>query len=444
MYLFSSKKTKISADYNGDTVNFELCPFDTLSHLKEVSIQYFPEITFNPVFYHQSKPLSDYDDLMRLSELTKGKTFIHLTIEKQTQLFSSKGMKRLSYDNSISIKTKCSCRINSCNAIGNSNNENTISFFCINCREFICLNCKTNHDNHRRFIFDIYSTEDSAKSFAISLQAEISNELNKYKEIDNMFKSSLLIDFNSWKKEIICKLNQIELIFKSFKHFELILSSQMDNIERMAMDTFNKIEKKLNNYLNEKKKSNDIDKAIDVFKYISNSREVIEFVSKENESRKEEFEANKAINELLINLKSSLEDIEQLSKTSYIEIQRKFNMKGNSKENNKENSHVNIDDCLNSSLNFNVNTRLNTMLEKDIKHPEALSNIKLSQAINRKKIATPFALRANKFSKYLQLDKENDIDKDIAILMLSSNKATKTKKGEELGHSLMLPNIKII
>lgn len=314
MYLFSGKKTKIYIQYEENTAHCELSPYETLNHLKQIIIQFFPQITSNHILHinNSTKAINEYDEFIQISELTKGKSNLKLLITKpkrpstpsiETNDFNSTS-------NSIN-KFKCKCT------------QFSISHYCSNCKEFICLQCKiTSHCEHKTISIDIQSIDESVKLFAISLQADISNEMNNYIQIENMFKENMLIDFFSWKEMIIRKLDKIEIFFKNFEEFEKIFKKKFGTIERMASLTSNKIEKISNEYYTDKNKMN-IDKAKEVIEYLNQSSEIIRILIDENASRREEFHTNSQINGLFSDLDKIIDKVEALSLISYQEIKKR-------------------------------------------------------------------------------------------------------------------------
>ena len=133
-----------------------------------------------------------------------------------------------------------------------------IFFFCRNCLRFSCLNCKSFFHKNHNLIEINNNLEECVKIYSIKIQADLTHELNKYKEIQNKFKNSMLIDISSWKEIFIRKLNEIEKIYLKFEKFAEIFEKKINEIEKNVNFINKNIDKNLNdlswNLLNKKKK----------------------------------------------------------------------------------------------------------------------------------------------------------------------------------------------
>ena len=146
-----------------------------------------------------------------------------------------------------------------------------------------------------------------------------------------MFNNNLLIDFFSWKEIIIRKLDKIELLFNKFEDFKLIFQNKFENVEKMCIDLAKEIDKNINEIswksLNNKKTKNieiTYKEIKDYFTKLSENESPIIILENEIESRKEEFETNKKINEIFLNLEKTFEEMEKLSNKSYEIIKSKI------------------------------------------------------------------------------------------------------------------------
>ena len=240
MHLYQGKKKNITIKYKENTSNLEIEPYETLSYLKNILMRIYPEITLNEYnLIYQNKEIPKNDGI-RINEIFKDKKNIIEIIKKNIN-------KEEKNDNLI--KDKCKC------------NNGYVTNFCRKCNYFICSNCKKLlHSEHKTIPIEIDNFSENIKFYSIQLQSEISDCLNKYKEIENMFNNNLLIDFFSWKEIIIRKLDKIELLFNKFEDFKLIFQNKFENVEKMCIDLTKEIDKNINEIswksLNNKKTKN--------------------------------------------------------------------------------------------------------------------------------------------------------------------------------------------
>ena len=80
-----------------------------------------------------------------------------------------------------------------------------ISYFCRNCKENLCDNCRINsiHLNHNLSQIDINNLNESVKLYAITLQSEISKNIKECKSfLKNKEKENEKEDKNEKKKRL--------------------------------------------------------------------------------------------------------------------------------------------------------------------------------------------------------------------------------------------------
>ena len=343
MYLFKGKVKKLTIKYKGDSFNFEIVPYETISHIKKLIMKIEPNINLNEYnLICENKDIPNDDDL-RLDEITKSKNILIELSKKENE------------NNKIEQLTiKCKC------------NKNNITTFCRKCLKFICNDCKKLlHSEHKTFTFDSKNLSENIKFYSIKLQAEISENLKQYSDIENMFKNSLLIDYLSYKEMIIRKLNSMEDIFKKFEQFNSLFKETYENLEKIALETSRKIDKITEeiswNLLNDKKKSLDMkyEEFNRYFNILSENESVIKIIKNEVDSRKEEFEINKKINKIFSNIDSLFNSIENLTNKSYEIIKKKndeiLNTNNNDDDNKfKENKKKNNIVCNTKKGNKNI------------------------------------------------------------------------------------------
>lgn len=311
MHLFQGKKKKLTLKYKGNSYNLEVEPYEEISCIKKLMNKNYPNINLNEYNLIYDNKEFPKDDEIRFDELTKEKNIIIDLIKKENE--------KNEKTKNENLKIKCDC------------NNGIITTYCRICLKFICENCKNLlHSEHKILSFDTENLSENIKYYSIKLQAEISDNLNQYTEIENMFKKNLLIDYFSWKEIIIRKLESMEEIFKKFEQFDSLFKQKYENIEKLALDISKKIDKYINeiswNLLNNKKSKiieNNFEEIKKYFNNLSEYESKILIMKKKVDSRKEEFETNKKINKIFNNLDLMFDSLEKLTNKSYEIIKEK-------------------------------------------------------------------------------------------------------------------------
>ena len=341
MLFYQGKKKKLTIKYKDHISNIDIEPYETISHLISLILRIYPEINSKDYYIsYQSKELMKMDNVnLRIDEFFKGKKNSIIEITK-------KDKKNDEFDlNKMNEKCKC--------------NNTNISYFCRKCICFICSNCKKlYHSEHNTIPIEIDNILENIKFYSIELQNEINESLTKYKEIENMFKNNVLIDFFSLKEIIIRKLETIEQVMNKFEEFKSIFQKKYETIEKMAFDLSNKINKNINeiswNLLNNKNVKSEITyKEIkNYFQNLNSHESLISIMKNEVNSRKDEFETNKKINQIFNDLDKIFEQMEELSNKSNEIIKEKIE-ESNKKINKNQILHLSQSIELNDVINNN-------------------------------------------------------------------------------------------
>ena len=320
MHLFKGKVKKLTIKYKGNSFNFEIEPYETILHVKKLIMRIEPNINLNEYdLICENKEIPNDDDL-RMDEICKSKNILIELSKKENEKNKTE---------QLSIKCKC--------------NKENITTYCRKCLKFICNDCKKLlHSEHNTLTFDTKNLSENIKFYSIKLQAEISETLNQYSDIENMFNNTLLIDYFSYKEMIIRKLNSMEVIFKKFEQFNSLFKDTFQNLEKMALETSRKIDKITEeiswNLLNDKKKSLEMnyEEFNKYFSILSENESIISKMKNKVDSRKEEFEINKKINKTFNNIDSLFDSIEDLTNKSYEIIKKKNDEIMNINNNNND------------------------------------------------------------------------------------------------------------
>ena len=415
MLFYQGKKKKLTIKYKDHISNIDIEPYETISHLISLILRIYPEINSKDYYIsYQSKELMKMDNVnLRIDEFFKGKKNSIIEITKKEKNNDEIDLNK--------INEKCKC------------NNTIISYFCRKCNCFICSNCKKlYHSEHNTIPIEIDNILENIKFYSIELQNEINESLTKYKEIENMFKNNVLIDFFSLKEIIIRKLETIEQVMNKFEEFKSIFQKKYETIEKMAFDLSNKINKNINeiswNLLNNKKVKSEITyKEIkNYFQNLNSHESLISIMKNEVNSRKDEFETNKKINQIFNDLDKIFEQMEELSNKSNEIIKEKIE-ESNKKINKNQILHLSQSIELNDVINNN-----NNKIKKKKSYVDSFNILKYQNEIIGNNI------------KNVNKNFRNDLDKKNinALLISQRNYSPRNSFDTERSHKIIkLPYI---
>jgi hypothetical protein len=142
---------------------------------------------------------------------------------------------QISYNKYSNIQKnyKENLHLSSANYICKCNHSETVTYFCRVCNKFICRFCRIDktHKTHLNIHLDPENLEESVKLYAITIQADLSQNLKISKKYNQNFKNEKLVDPSSRKEMIIRKLDEIE------KKQEDILSNLAYSDEKSDINT---------------------------------------------------------------------------------------------------------------------------------------------------------------------------------------------------------------
>ena len=409
MLFYQGKKKKLTIKYKDHISNIDIEPYETISHLISLILRIYPEINSKDYYIsYQSKELMKIDNVnLRIDEFFKGKKNSIIEITKKEKNNDEIDLNK--------INEKCKC------------NNTIISYFCRKCNCFICSNCKKlYHSEHNTIPIEIDNILENIKFYSIELQNEINESLTKYKEIENMFKNNVLIDFFSLKEIIIRKLETIEQVMNKFEEFKSIFQKKYVTIEKMAFDLSNKINKNINeiswNLLNNKKVKSEITyKEIkNYFQNLNSHESLISIMKNEVNSRKDEFETNKKINQIFNDLDKIFEQMEELSNKSNEIIKEKIE-ESNKKINKNQILHLSQSIELNDVINNN-----NNKIKKKKSYVDSFNILKYQNEIIGNNI------------KNVNKNSRNDLDKkNINGLLISERNYSRNSFDTERSHKII-------
>ena len=370
--LSTKKKRKITINFNSKSSTILCDFFESISSLKTKIKLSFPELN--------SK---DFNILYNNTIISLDST---LQNYKQNEFF----IQIPSNEKITSKKNKIIC--NSCE--NNSKNKNL--FFCRNCLRFSCLNCKSFYHKNHNLIEINNNLEECVKIYSIEIQADLSHELNKYKEIQNKFKNSMLIDISSWKEIFIRKIDEIERIYLKFEKFSEIFDRKINEIEKNVNFINKNIDKNLNdlswNLLNKNIKKNfNVENAIDYFEILKENEKFIKNLKNEINVRNDEFNCSVKINENFEKIDKILNDLEILGKNGFEIIEKNVKNHFDNRNNKKFKTEKNFNLSRNKN-NFNKNSNDNNKNSND------------NNKISNENIKTQF----NKYNKSIKIMNNNN------------------------------------
>ena len=194
-----------------------------------------------------------------------------------------------------------------------------ITSHCTLCNMMLCSECKKRHSNHKVINVNIDNIEESVKLYSISLQAEVSSELNTYKKIENLFKSLFDVNFDEWKQSIYRKINSLERVYNKFKDLYVLYEDKCAVIEKTAIDTTLKIDKILEEmsfklFAKHSASKNTSSKEFILKGYkalcsLAKNEETINAMKKDVTSRNEQYKYSKKINDLFSQIEDIMENI---------------------------------------------------------------------------------------------------------------------------------------
>ena len=372
------KKLKITINYNEKSTTI-LCDFyESISSLKTKIKSIFPELNdFNILYNNKILSLENTLQSLKSNELI-------FFIQKINKII--------------------------CQSCENKNNNNNF-FFCRNCLRFSCLNCKSFFHKNHNLIEINNNLEECVKIYSIKIQADLTHELNKYKEIQNKFKNSMLIDISSWKEIFIRKLNEIEKIYLKFEKFAEIFEKKINEIEKNVNFINKNIDKNLNdlswNLINNKKNKFDVENAIEYFEILKENEKFIKNLQNEINVRNEEFNCSVKINDCFEKIDKILNDLENFGNEGFLiieknnfynenKINKKFKTDKNFSRNNKNNFNKNSNDF---NKNSNENKNSNDFNKFSNENKNFSTDIKNFTKILKENVKTPY----NNYNKSIKI-----------------------------------------
>lgn len=314
--IYSGKKINLTIQFENNITQCEIDPFENISSLLSLILKLYQDISIDQFEVIYQNKVIDFDNEVTIGDFIKRKKEMTIEIKKRNKtIFKADEVKR------------CQCT------------DKKITSYCSLCNMMLCNECKKNHNNHKIINVNIDNIEESVKLYSISLQADISNELNKYKTIENLFKDLFSINFKEWKQQIYQKIDSLESVYNKFKDLYHCYQDKYAIMEQTAIDTTLKIDKILEEmsfklFAKHTTAKNTRNKEFILKGYkalcsLSRNEDIINQMKNDVLSRNEQYKNSKKINDLFTKINNLLENIVSSSEEKYTLITLRNNNKRN-------------------------------------------------------------------------------------------------------------------
>ena len=291
-------KVKTIFEYEGNEISSDVPSYKTIKYLKEIAKKLFLPIYSEVKLIYENKDISSYEQMV-IGDYFYKKNEINIKVISKNPIINEeeKGNFQNKTDKiKLNKDYYCSCK------------KELISYFCRNCKENLCDNCRINsiHLNHNLSQIDINNLNESVKLYAITLQSEISKNIkesksflkNKEKEKeDNNNENNINTKHNLIKE----KYDKVLKIYN--EHYNNINSNEENENNEDSLKNYIKNSKitneEIDSILNEihfkfikKKKSMTIEEFNEYLKLLSEKDETLEISSKDIKK----FKVNNQIN----------------------------------------------------------------------------------------------------------------------------------------------------
>ena len=278
-------KVKTIFEYEGNEISSDVPSYKTIKYLKELAKKLFLPIYSEVRLIYENKDISSYEQMV-IGDYFYKKNEINIKVISKNPIINEeeKGNFQNKTDKiKLNKDYYCSCK------------KELISYFCRNCKENLCDNCRINsiHLNHNLSQIDINNLNESVKLYAITLQSEISQNIkesksflkNKEKE-DNTNENTI----NTKHNLILEKYNKVLEIYN--EHYNNININEENENNEDSLKNYIKNSKltneEIDSILNEihlkfikKKKSMSIKEFDEYFKLLSEKDETLSINSKD-------------------------------------------------------------------------------------------------------------------------------------------------------------------
>lgn len=453
--LFNGKKIKCDLKFENQEFTFEMDKSKTINDLINLFLENNPTINYPIMIRLNSNKLP-------FEEKDLENTLLSLLNEKDENLLFQ-----------VTRSYKCSLCSSLNTESSNSEENNFISKYCLNCNKYICNMClkknNVNHNKHKLIDINPSDLKNSVRLWCINLIADLSNQITSFKtQTDFMNDSEFILKMELWKNNIISKINSFEnLIKKIFEKFQNLRKyyQNLGDVYDKIMQNLVKNEREINDELFFESEQNkyrciSLDEAEEKIQKLKYNYEEIEKVKKDIKTI---IEINniKTMETVMVNIPMSFDKLN----TSTVLIMDNINTFESEKNDKDDIDKIyKYPDFLNLKNNTKVNNNLNmfsspfkfernkknenqflsgnkTTKNKNRKYFISYSQMKMKKVNNNNNINTimnkdagklitqitklsdiPASYSIMNYSKYLKKSDDNKgIDKNVKIMNLKSS-----------------------
>jgi len=291
-------KVKTIFEYEGNEISSDIPSYKTIKYLKEIAKKLFLPIYSEVKLIYDNKDISSFEQMV-IGDYFYKKNEINLKVISKNPIINEEEKGNFQNKNETKQLNKdyyCSCK------------KELISYFCRNCKENICDNCRINsiHLNHNLSQIDINNLNESVKLYAITLQSEISKNIkecksflkNKEKENEKEDKNeNSIVSKHDLIKEKYDKV--LEMYNEHYNNLNIIDNENNESSLKNYIKNSKITNEEIDNILNEihikfikKKKSMSIEEFNEYIKLLNEKDEILEINSKDIKK----FKVNNQIN----------------------------------------------------------------------------------------------------------------------------------------------------
>jgi hypothetical protein len=349
MLLFNNnkkdKKLKINLEYNLNTFEVNLEPYQTVKYLKELTSKIFNPLNFIPKLFYGNKDITE-DESAIIGDIFKNNLTNIILVkvqapdgykEKKTNQNNISQSNFNNFNNSKPkgtvfklIDTTYNGKIKNAGSIASSTTVSSNSiyndksfckcgrgeffYYCFGCSDYFCNTCINDHLYHKYIKIDLNNIGESIKIYSMTLQSELSRTFQKMKECVNAIKNQVFIDRQSRKEMILRKLNDIEIIYeeKIVKIESLNLDKTCENVESNTKMVNQEIEKIIDelsyNIINTKRNLNKL-KAKEYLDFIQSKDRVIQTINDHVIMYSDYYDNCKRVDDMFTNIEDTIDKV---------------------------------------------------------------------------------------------------------------------------------------
>lgn len=311
------------------------------------------------------------------------------------------------------LDTSCKCMKNILN-------------YCLTCRDFLCDECKIDHNDHKSIKIDLNNSHDNIKSYSDDIKKSISENINALTESDLNFQKHKFLDLQSRREIIIRKLDEIE------KWQERQLSAlHMKTVWNMetCLEKMKKLKKKIEKTMIEinSDKNPKQTKLKSVIDEMFQNENEINKISNIIEAYKESFELNKRLDDIYNTIDISLDNLKEQNEALQVPLLQDLkNFSSNKRKITALDKKIKTNRVIKLPINDNLSTKNEFSIPKTFHNSDTYSLVSTSKTPSNKNLNE---IKLNKHMKTISLVSEKS---DLTIVSNKHNKVILSKSSQFL------------